>query len=154
MMRTNDAASREILRERWEAIESGKFKGRRLFVPMEEECESDHVSSNNCEEVRSVSSFCYSEDDEHESSSGSKVQQQHECCYSSSTSTCCLFGSSDHVDKDRVVKDMVATVAETRVVANRGSFAVWFGGLAFAFLLLVAICVSGGSDYEVILVPT
>ena len=146
-------ATQEILRERWEAIESGKLRGRRLFLPMEE----------GESEVRSLS-FCYSDDE----SSGSKGQHHCtlKCAYSSSSSSSSprMFGSS--VDKGhevKRVKDSMAAVKERRLFigmsGNGGRYAVFLGGFTFA-LLIIAICMSsvmrssGGCDHEAVLVPT
>ncbi|KAF1875624.1 hypothetical protein Lal_00006254 [Lupinus albus] len=119
-MRTYDVEVQQILRERLEAIKSGRFEGRRLF---------DSNVSPHCEEVRSVSTF-YS-DDEYESS-GSEVQEEHYCtseCRYSSSSSCDRL--DDSAVKDTVAKTVEETVeemnnvativAETRIVAIKSA---------------------------------
>ena len=178
VMRNKEFEAREVLRERVEAIERGKLKGRRLLFNPTEDTESfaDDVGLSPRPEVRSILS--YDSDDEHEEGYTSGSKRVHGfalrcCCYSSSasssSSSSCRFGA--HVNSDQEVQgvgDLAARVSEMRVAGavdrlgkggRRKRFADFLRWLAFAFLV-IAICVSltrssgGHDDSEVVLVPT
>ncbi|RDX72714.1 hypothetical protein CR513_47758, partial [Mucuna pruriens] len=151
----------EILRERREAIERGKLKGRRLFHLTAEGHDEGGVVNTPQHEVRSMS-FNNSED---ESSGVSERVHDYYCTrgfsYSFSSSSSCLDGGDNDRDAEEMAH-LVATIADVTVasVGKRGNgrrmrYAVFLGGVAI-ILLVFAMCVSlaKSSHGDVILVPT
>lgn len=123
-----DVASQEIFHKRKESIESGKFKGRRLFQSSEEG-ESDTTDDND----NMMDPYC-------------KVK-----------SMSLHYSKDEHggfMDKDHTV----AKVEDIGTICRPGKgirtmCAVFLGG--FLLMVAFAICMSlGGHDYDVVLVPT
>lgn len=177
-VRTNDFAVQEVIRERREAIESGKVKGRRrLFHDVDDhDDETDEMGfeldqSHNCGfEVRSVS---FSDSDENESDGGKDDQTNpfrfEGCSYSGSS-----YSSSSSLPGDlNVERDVMDERDEERKVSNGGD-GINIGGtylvnnvmlkwvVISCFVLAVCVFIIcflgyGGGDtlnYKGILVPT
>ncbi|KAI9079469.1 hypothetical protein K1719_038551 [Acacia pycnantha] len=149
-LRTRDAAVQEILRERREAIETGRLKGRRLFEPIQRGGTTilNEVLSGDDEigqesEVRSLS-FDYSEDE----------------TYSPPSSSSALPLLSCHsLDRDQEVKEEeeVQDVCNAEARVGNGGRDIIFLGMIAIVLLVFAIYkswVRRFEEYEVILVPT
>ncbi|KAF3436917.1 hypothetical protein FNV43_RR19670 [Rhamnella rubrinervis] len=124
-VRTNDFAVQEIIRERREAIERGKVKGRRrLFHDVDNDNDNDDATdqimgfedqSHNCDfEVRSVS---FNNSDHENESDGSKDDQinpsrSEGCSYSGSS----YSSSSSLADDLKVERDLMEQRDEERKV--------------------------------------
>lgn len=147
-LRTRDMAVQEILRERREAIETGKLKGRRLFEPIQRGTtilNDDVLSGDDMgqeSEVRSLS-FDYSEDEDYSPpppSSSSLVRL-----------------SCDSLDKEQEVKEEEEEAPDVcNVSGNGGRYIILLGVISIA-LLIFAVYKSWVRRFEeraVILVPT
>ncbi|KAK4264533.1 hypothetical protein QN277_025695 [Acacia crassicarpa] len=147
-LRTRDVAVQEILRERREAIATGRLKGRRLFEPLQRRGTIlNEVLSGDDEigpesEVRSLS-FDYSEDE----------------TYSPLSSSALPLLSCHSLDRDQEVKEEeeVQDVCNAEARVGNGGRYIIFLGVTAIVLLVFAIYkswVRRFEEYEVILVPT
>lgn len=122
-MRTNDLAVKEIIRERREAIESGKVKGRRRLFHDDDVDGNDETDrtggfedqSPNCGfEVRSVSFNDSDGDDENDESDGSKKEMLNPFRFQG----CSLLGSSSSSSSSSSLADDRLNV-EREVIEGR-----------------------------------
>ncbi|CAK7336749.1 unnamed protein product [Dovyalis caffra] len=179
-VRNNDLAVDEILKERREAIESGKLKGRRLFEAMGSSVSETDFGGiegmvyDNLDglvqetEVRSVS--FYDSDDENEDVDARKEGLSpfsHHCSYSSSSSSSSFYICDDCMEREKEEeKVVVASVQEENRVLNGeqerygASWMVAMGWLTIAFIACAIGIISKrsfgghGVGNEVILFPT
>jgi hypothetical protein len=146
---------KEILEERWEAIESGRLKGRRLFDSMSESG-SDHDNNNNNNvvsqhEVRSMY-FCHPKDEDEKEGEGEGEEGEGE-------------GENEFLSSPigDFVEKMVANARDITIgsykfrFVNETRYAVFLGGFVVFVLLIVAMCkisYGGHDDFDVFMVPT
>jgi hypothetical protein len=156
-----DVVVKEILEERWEAIESGRLKGRRLFDSMSESG-SDHDNNNNNNvvsqhEVRSMY-FCHPKDEDEKEGEGEGEGEGGEEGEEGEGEN--EFLSSPIGD---FVEKMVANARDITIgsykfrFVNGTRYDVFLGGFVVFVLLIVAMCrksYGGHDDFDVFLVPT
>lgn len=164
-VRTNDLAVQEIIRERREAIESGKLKGRRLFQGIHDENHEMGLldfETEQHEEVRSMSFHGSDCGDLNESDAN--PFRLHGCSSSSSrssnSSSLSLSGlNSERKKGEEVVQGCVKEEkGKNRVLLMRNWVAIVFFVFAICIIRILSGrfgCGYGGeSQNKVILVPT
>ncbi|KAJ6760963.1 hypothetical protein OIU79_025746 [Salix purpurea] len=168
-VKSNDMVVDEILKERREAIESGKLKGKKLFEAMGSSVSEmdrggiEEIICHNLDglvqesEVRSV--FSYGSDDETEdveANKGGLTPFSHHCSYSSSSSSSFSFyicdNGAEREEEEEEEKMMVeASEQEEKRVLNGdqerygASWMVAIGWLTIAFIVCVFGIISKGS---------